>query len=124
MAMLPRRQQILSNAAITGNGNSGTINNLGRDLYPNMLTVWEVTGAVTGTNPTLDFYIEALQPSGNWLQIEHLPQLVATTGTTPLSNTNINVVYQSLRVRWVVGGTGTPTFNGVYIDLYFASPSA
>lgn len=86
--------------------------------------VWEVTGAVAGTNPTLDLYLEALQPSGNWLQLSHMPQLVATTGTTPLSNTDLNMMFPNIRVRWVIGGTASPSFAGVYFDLYFASPSA
>lgn len=124
MAMKPRRQQILSNQVVTASGNSGDLDNLGRDLYPNITAVVEVTGAVTGTTPTLDIFVEAKQPSGNYALLNHFTQIVATTGTTPVFTTMTNVMFTTIRVRWVIGGTASPTFNGVYVDLYFASPSA
>lgn len=130
MAMKPRRQQILSNQNLVGtgsSGNSGNFDNLGRDLYPNVTAVVEVTGTVTGTTPTLDIYVEALMPSGNYAILYHFTQIIATTGNgagaLPVFNTITNVMFSQLRVRWVVGGT-SPVFNGVYCDLYFASPSA
>lgn len=124
MTSIPRRQQILVNTNLTASGNSGDLPSLSRDMNPVVVYNVEVTGSVSGTSPTLDIYIEAKEPSGNYATLQHLTQITATTGTTPVRGSISNVLEDTIRVRWVVGGSASPTFNGCYIDLYFASPDA
>jgi hypothetical protein len=127
MAAHPRRHSILAGVNLvdtTSSSDSGDIQNLGRDLYPNIIAVVQAKGAVTGTNPTLDIYVNAKQASGDYVTLQHFTQIVATSGTTPVRVKISDVLEDTIKVVYTVGGTVTPTFNNVFIDLYFASPDA
>jgi hypothetical protein len=127
MATRPRRHQILNNANLvdtTSSGDSGDLPNLSRDLNPTVEYVVQVKGAVTGTNPTLDISVQAKEASGDYVVLAALTQIIVTSGTTPVRGTIANVLEDTLKVVYTVGGTVTPTFNSVYIDLFFTSPDA
>lgn len=90
-----------------------------------------VGGDVTGTNPTLDVVIqESSTGTGSWTTIATFTQVtdeqvgyIATAtpryevpGEDPLA-----VVFRTtkdyLQASWTIGGTATPTFNDVSIEL-------
>lgn len=78
-----------------------------------------VTGAVTGTSPTLNVTVYEVDPvSGANIILGAFTQVTATL-TNPLRLAFQPVFASQVYVAWVVGGTGAPTFNGVNIDLYF-----
>ena len=94
---------------ITANGSSADINVAG--LTHAVLTV-DAT-AVSGTTPTLDLYLDRKGPDGNYLFIAHLTQLTAVgdeEASIGPGATITEVLGETVRVRWVVGGT-TPSFT-------------
>lgn len=101
--------------------------------------------AVTGTAPTLDLYIDELnQSTRNWVQIDKFKQIVAVTGTTPVRRVlnapaippsyptsgdgiagdgTVGPFGETLRLRWVVGGTGSPRFTFTCSVIFIAPPT-
>lgn len=111
---------VASSAAITANGNSNTANgaafhnNVARGLH----LIVDIT-AVSGTSPTLTVTIEGFDSlSGQYYTLLASTALNAT-GTTVLkvypgltASANVaanDVLPKFWRVKWVIGGTATPT---------------
>jgi hypothetical protein len=96
--------------------------------YASSLWLAVHVGAVTGTNPTLDVYLDLQDAAGNWFtQVLHAnPQLTAAgfaSGSAGLhlpSGTGLApvVLPEYGRVSWTVGGTASPTFTNTVISLY------
>lgn len=80
-----------------------------------------VAGAVTGTGPTLDAQIDALDPAGNtYAQLAKITQLTATGNGTAFCGLRIGtgiVLPLQVQVTVTLGGT-TPVFNGVSAFLF------
>jgi hypothetical protein len=75
--------------------------------YGSVITFFLDVTAVSGTNPTLDLYIDIQDPvSGKWVNQDKFPQVTAV-GTYALS---VYVRSNRYAVRWVLGGT-TPSFT-------------
>jgi len=94
---------VLAPSTVTANGNSDPINT----DYGSVITFFLDVTAVSGTNPTLDVYIDIQDPvSGKWVNQDKFAQ-VTTTGTWALS---VYCRSNRYRARWVLGGT-TPSFT-------------
>lgn len=80
-----------------------------------------VAGAVTGTTPTLDAQIDALDPAGNvYAQLAKITQITATGNGTAFCGLRIGtgiVLPERIQVTFTLGGT-TPVFNGVSATLF------
>lgn len=88
----------------TADGNSGDID-VSQILY--VKAVVDVTG-VSGTNPTLDIYLEGKDElSGKYETLWNPAQF---TGTGTAFSGVLTIPYQNVRLRWVVGGTN-PSFT-------------
>lgn len=120
---------VLTNAARGTSSDSGTLTGYG-SFKSCLFEVW-VTAA-SGTNPTLDVYLDTVtNGSSGWTNIGHYTQFI-TTGRRMINVTTYNpslatdfdatsdaaagVVRQidfgsSIRIRWVIGGTNSPSFN-------------
>lgn len=126
MSSHPRRHSILAGVDLvdtTSSSNSGDLPNIGTEAVPTVILVVQAKGSVSGTSPTLDIQLKAKQASGDYTTISSVTQIIATSGTTPVRYVLQNVLEDTLRVDYQVGGTSTPTFHNVWIDLYFSSPS-
>jgi hypothetical protein len=122
---------------INANGNSGPIN---VQDWANFLLLVSV-GAPAGTNPTLAVHLDGLDAFGNTYQDLCSGQpvlsfsggaaqnLQATMGlnaafvasTAPGTPGNYNLLFcapDEIVVRWVIGGTGGPSFPDVGMSLY------
>lgn len=104
---------ILNNSSVTANG-SLTVSNLGFSKY-NLLI--DVTGTVTGTNPTLAFTIAEQDPlkTGTALGKSITGANITAAGTQNLTISGIRSA--TLKISWTIGGTSTPTFPGTYVTL-------
>lgn len=101
---------VLASATQTVSGGAAPVN------VPEALKRLEVdinVTAASGTTPTLDVFVEGLDANGVWFTLWHPTQItgaIATAqsigpgGQTPL------LVPDTIRVRWVIGGT-TPSFT-------------
>jgi len=95
---------LLGSGARTASGNTGDID-VGRFLYGEICI--DIT-AVSGTNPTLDVYIEGKNQYTGKYKV-----LFSHTGLNSVQtiwDTITLLAFRYLRVRWVVGGT-SPSFT-------------
>ena len=81
--------------------------------------------AVTGTNPTLDMFVEESDDNSTWFEAGKFNAgvpataaalIVATKTTTSQYQCVFTRKRTYLRARWVIGGSASPTFNGVIIN--------
>jgi hypothetical protein len=95
----------LHSSTRTSSGNTSDIN---VSIYSSIRFLLKVT-AVSGTNPTLDVYIE-----GRYDQTGDYEVLLQRTGVnangTYFMGQVDNLVFRNIRIRWVIGGT-SPSFN-------------
>lgn len=96
---------------------SGTTQNSG-DLTVGSYTEISIdinTTAQAGTNPTLQYFYERKAADGIYYVLWQSAVLTAATNTLSTSIGNGMAYNQSLgatgRIRWVIGGTATPTFT-------------
>jgi hypothetical protein len=106
-------QVILNNATITANGNKTVTGQVNRqiDLFVN------VTIAPTGTTPGLQFTLQEVDP-GNLITpvgSSIVGTTIIATGTQTLSL--IFTTSNAVKVSWVITGTSSPTFTGVYVTV-------
>jgi len=72
--------------------------------------------SVSGTNPTLDIYIEGLyEVTGDWVPLLSRTGINAT-GIYELGQLD-GLCFRYIRVRWVVGGTNPSFTFGVYAQM-------
>ena len=93
---------------VTSSGNTSDIN---AGIYSGLEIMLKVT-AVSGTSPTLGFYIEGkFETTGDY---KPLVYQTGITGTGIWYFTITQLMFRYIRARWVVGGT-SPSFTfGVY----------
>jgi hypothetical protein len=93
---------------VTASGNSSDIDT---NIYSGLEIMLKVT-AVSGTSPTLDFYIEGkFEATGDY---KPLVYQTGITGTGIWYFTITQLMFRYIRARWVVGGT-SPSFTfGAY----------
>lgn len=108
-------------ASITNvtNGRTGAID---ISRVSNGLLVVNIANAPTGTNPTLAVFFDVQDAFGNWVQTSPATAIggvvVTAAGTT---YGVINNGYQMTnlgRIRWTIGGTGSPEFTGVSFSIH------
>jgi hypothetical protein len=86
------------------------------------LLVVNAGNAPTGTNPGLAVFVDVKDAFGNWCLVSNSTAIsgaVLTSSGTVYGN--ISASYQLTdvgRIRWVVTGTGSPSFTGVSFSLY------
>jgi hypothetical protein len=124
-------------ATISANGSSGEINVSSWENFIVMVTV----GVPTGSSPTLQMHVDGYDANGNVYSDLCSPEpvlsfsgggaqnLQATVGldaqfvasTAPGTPGNFNQLFcapEYIAIRWVIGGTGSPTFPGTYMSLF------
>lgn len=107
------RQVVLSNDVVTASG-SAVFDGFGAKEL-NLLI--NVSGSVTGTGPTLTFTIQEVDPGDMVTPLGNSKTgtAISATGTQIVS---LPIMYGgTVLVSWTIGGTGSPTFNGVYASL-------
>jgi hypothetical protein len=98
-------QTYIASNTVTANGDSG--DNPLSVFYGSVVVFFLNVSSVSGTNPTLDIFIDIRDPaSGNWVNQDKFPT-VTSTGTWALA---LPVRSTRYRVRWVLGGTN-PSFT-------------
>lgn len=94
----------LASSARTSSGTTGTLDAAG---FGEISTTLNVT-AVSGTNPTLDFYIDVSDDQSNWTTFNGFQRATAATN---LRQQAIRLAGRYYRYGWTIGGTATPTFT-------------
>lgn len=86
------------------------------------LLVVTVANAPTGSSPTLAVFFEVQDAYGTWVQTSPAVSiggaLLTSAGFTYGLINNGYVLTNQGRIRWVVGGTGSPTFTGVSFSIH------
>ena len=96
---------VLPSTTVTSNGD--TTASPVRTDYGSVIVFFLDVTAVSGTNPTLDLYIDIQDPvSGKWVNQDKFPT-VRSAGTHALA---VFVRSNRYAVRWVLGGT-SPAFT-------------
>jgi hypothetical protein len=128
----------VSGTTISANGNSGEINVASWENFILMATV----GVPTGSSPTLQVHVDGYDANGNVysdLCSASQPVLgfsggggqslqstlglsaqfvVSSSAGTPGAFNQLFCAPEYIAVRWVIGGTGSPTFPGTYMSLF------
>jgi hypothetical protein len=100
---------VLNNAVITANGKSSTY-----DVWSyKQLDVTIYVSAVSGTSPTITFYVDVLDSLGNVIK-SYAGSTLSAVGSDYITITG-TTIGRYVRVRWVVGGT-SPSFT-VNVEL-------
>jgi len=86
------------------------------------LLVVTVANAPTGSSPTLAVFFDVADAYGTWVQTSSATSiggaLLTSTGYT-YGQIGTGYTLTNLgRIRWVVGGTASPTFTGVSLSLH------
>lgn len=132
MIRLNQSYQVLLGAI--GTTGTGIVFNLPVQDY-NKFTVGLSNASVSGTNPTLDLYLQTQGPDGNWYDVYHWAQQTANTtanhqvfvdigvgsgmrligdvgASTVAANTlGVSPLSNTFRFAYTIGGTATPTFT-------------
>jgi len=105
----------LVNATVTSSG-SFTLANIGAK---EVNLIINVSGTVTGTLPTLTFTLTEIDPGNTTTTVTGGTTVtgawISATGTQTLKLADTTT--GAIKVTWAIGGTGTPTFNGVYATI-------
>ena len=100
---------LLASAARTADGNTQA-SSLGVANFRDMHMFLNIS-AVSGTAPTLDIISQAKDPvSGNWADINTLWSGLTTAGTYYANIAGLGLA-SDFAIRWVIGGSATPTFT-------------
>jgi len=98
----------------------------------NSLCIVSDITTVTGTDPTLDIYVQKQLPDGDYTDIAHLTQQIAASkrygdmalcgafgveaavedGTLAAGTVNARILGPSIRVKAIIAGTTDPVFTG------------
>jgi hypothetical protein len=104
--------------ALTGS-TAGTID---FSRITNGLLVVNAANAPTGSTPGLAIFIDVKDYFGNWVLVSNSTSISgAVLNTSGTVYGNLSASYQLTdvgRIRWVVTGTGSPSFTGVSFSLY------
>ena len=107
-------------AAIT-NGVTGVAGAIDVSRISNGLLIASI-GGVSGSSPTLALFFDVVDAYGNWVQTSPgtaIGGVVATAaGTTYGVINNGYQMTNSGRIRWTIGGTGSPAFTSVSLSVY------
>jgi hypothetical protein len=86
------------------------------------LLVVSTANAPTGSTPALAVFFDVKDALGNWCLVSNATAISgATLGSSGTTYGNITSGYQLTdvgRIRWVVTGSGSPTFTGISFSLY------
>jgi len=94
---------------ITANGNTQS-SPLNVSNYQELHMYIDIT-AVSGTSPTLDVYLQSQSPSSsNWVDVQQLWSSLNSTGTY-YNYVGALGVAENVALRWVIGGTNSPSFT-------------
>jgi hypothetical protein len=101
---------------VTATGNSGWIE--ASDISALLLSL-AVSGTVTGTAPTLDVLVETSDDPAGATNVRTVGSFTQKTAAAAAGGQNERKTFAGIdryyRVRWTIGGSATPTFNGVSI---------
>jgi hypothetical protein len=103
-----------SGTALTSAGNSATFD---VSRFTEGLILINVS-AVSGTSPSLQFYVETYDPVNNlWFQLPGTmgqPAAITSAGSTVIQLNNFG---RTVRLRWTVSGTGASfTLSAVFVS--------
>lgn len=116
--------QLLASSNLTASGSGTALDSEGASAPSGLLLFQMWVGTVTGTSPTLDVYVEESDDNSTWYEIAKFNMGVQASAAALISATKTTKnQYQAvglrtrryLRERHVIGGSASPTFNGVFI---------
>lgn len=111
-----------SNTAGITNDTTGRTGAIDVSRVSSGLLVVTVANAPTGSSPTLAVFFEVADAYGTYVQTSSATSiggaLLTSTGFTYGLINNGYVLTNLGRIRWVVGGTGSPTFTGVSFSIH------
>ncbi len=104
---------LYSDATIGAGGNTSA--SFDSRLYNEATFYIRIANSPTGTSPTLDFDVETSPDDSNWFKDSDIPQITAS-GNAPIHKVTGNLG-RFIRLVPTVGGTSTPQFTGVNVDV-------
>jgi hypothetical protein len=101
---------------------NSTITSSGSVLYSGVSSqqvtlLINVTGTVTGTSPTLQFTIAEVDPQNGTTVVGNSASSTVINAAGSQSVLLPTVTSDSILVSWTIGGSASPTFNGVDVSL-------
>lgn len=100
----------LVNNSITSSGSFTLVNIGSKEIN----LIINVSGSVTGTSPTLTFTLAEIDPGNTTTQVGTTVTGAAIIATGTQTLKLADTITGAIKVTWTIGGTSTPTFNGVY----------
>jgi len=105
----------------TTNGVTGLAGAIDISRISNGLLIASI-GGTSGSSPTLALFFDVADAYGNWVQTSPGTAIggvvVTGAGTTYGVINNGYQMTNSGRIRWTIGGTGSPTFTSVSLSVY------
>jgi hypothetical protein len=123
MSKFNRRHNIFNQGTINASNNSGALPNLSRSNNPTLVCLLDVTDAPSGTSPTLDVKIVGWTDEGRPVTLATFTQVTGQL-TAPQRIVVHDVLEDNLEAIWTIGGSASPTFTGVNLDILMTSPDA
>jgi hypothetical protein len=123
MAKYNRRHNIFNNDTINASGNSGALPNLSRSNNPTLVCLLDVKNAPSGTSPTLNVSIVGWTDEGRPVSLATFTQVTGQL-TAPQRIVVHDVLEDTIEAIWTIGGSNSPTFTGVNLDILMTSPDA
>lgn len=115
---------IVASSVVSASGNTTAVDPEGAEADRGVVLFQLWVGTVTGTSPTLQVYIEESSDNSSFFEVCKFSKVNAS-GTASIINATKTTTdqYQAvgivtrryIRARYVVGGSASPTFNGVII---------
>lgn len=103
-------------SVVTASGSSGWLSSTDISTLNLLLAI---AGAVTGTTPTLDVLVETSDSPTGATNVRTIASFAQKTAASAAGAGNERKTFAGLddyyRIRWTIGGTASPTFNGVSI---------
>lgn len=110
-----QHQRVLESSTVTASGNSGYLPNLSNNAVMTILA--DVTGAVSGTTPSLTISIGVAATNGGRVAVVQTFTAITAALTAPVRNIISNIAEPFIYIAWTVTGT-TPSFGGVNLDMF------
>ena len=111
----------MQNTTITASGSTIVRGNFGATQFAgkDVELYFDVVGTVSGTSPTLSFTAEEVAPYASSSQLvgQSVTTANAIATSTHYTISLPSVTSDALEIAWTIGGSATPTFNGVYVTI-------
>lgn len=104
--------KILINQTVTASGSQVFVDEPEQEI----VLIWNISGVITGTNPTIQFMLQEVDPGDGITPIGQT--IISGVINTPVTGKMLlnETITSAFLVSWIVAGI-TPSFGGVYLTV-------